>query len=411
MGKFKENVGDLFRAAYDEESAPPPRNPEKAAAANKSKVGRELDAEMRKEQARLKKVGLMVSGGLKTFQRQVTSYQKLFDDLARAQKKRADKKAAQIEWMATGGKAMYEIDEMLGTPKGGKGKGGKGMGTAGTLILYDILKKMLKQSKIISTVLDTLNKLLGLLVDVILLPFMPIIAFGLMALADGIMGLMDSPLFKLTLGGTDADYGAVGKKIAEGLLGWFTPENVAFLAAALLTAIAGALVGLPALAVIGAAILTGIAAWFLANMAYIWGDKAAEILRNLGTWFSASVAWWKIEFQNWWTGAQELFGKIGTKLSSVWDSIYSGVVGFFDRIANLPIIKQALEIAGVSTTPTITPTGTSSAGGKYPGWEKTSTTNTSYTNNSTINNVGGGDWTNILKLPTEQWGGGGGQMA
>jgi hypothetical protein len=55
------------------------------------------------------------------------------------------------------------------------------------ILLAGVIKEMVDNSKILSTVFGTVAQLLGLLLDLILLPFMPIIAFGLMLLASAIM--------------------------------------------------------------------------------------------------------------------------------------------------------------------------------------------------------------------------------
>jgi hypothetical protein len=62
------------------------------------------------------------------------------------------------------------------------------IGIAGKLLIWNaLLKKVLAQSKIYNAVMNTLNKLMGLLVDVILMPFLPLIMAGLVFLAEKIM--------------------------------------------------------------------------------------------------------------------------------------------------------------------------------------------------------------------------------
>jgi hypothetical protein len=228
-----------------------------------------------------------------------------------------------------------------------------------------------------------------------------------MALADAITGLLDSPLLKVALNEPGAS-GTAGKTMASELLGFFTPENMAAIAAALIMGIAAAIAGAPILAVLGAAILTGIAAWFLANMAYVWGDKAMEIARNIGVWFGASVAWWKIEFENWWKSAQNLFKPIGDLIWDLAEKIGNAFITVYNKIANLPGFNLFMQPI---PTPSITPTGggTKTAGADFS--NKQINNSPTYNSSSTVNTYSGSDWTSILKLPTEQWGGGGGQMA
>ncbi len=88
-------------------------------------------------------------------------------------------------------------------PTGSKGAGGGGMmdmlgmggvagaAVAGTLMLVKALKSVAGESKITNMFFGTLNKLLGLLIDVILLPFVPILVAVLMGLTYAIIMLLD----------------------------------------------------------------------------------------------------------------------------------------------------------------------------------------------------------------------------
>ena len=76
---------------------------------------------------------------------------------------------------------------------GGKGGGMMGAGVAGgmaavgIMALVDILKDAVSNSKILTTILGTIGQALGLLIDVILLPFLPILITGIIWLYEGIM--------------------------------------------------------------------------------------------------------------------------------------------------------------------------------------------------------------------------------
>lgn len=85
-------------------------------------------------------------------------------------------------------------------PGGGAKGGGFGGSLAGLtaamtaavavgILLADALKKMVEESKILSTVNTMISKALGLLMDLILLPFLPVIAMGLVFLFKGIIML------------------------------------------------------------------------------------------------------------------------------------------------------------------------------------------------------------------------------
>jgi hypothetical protein len=76
---------------------------------------------------------------------------------------------------------------------GGKGGGIMGAGLAGgaaaggILILADVIKEAISNSKILTTILGTIGQALGLLIDVILLPFLPLLIIGIIWLFEGIM--------------------------------------------------------------------------------------------------------------------------------------------------------------------------------------------------------------------------------
>ena len=78
--------------------------------------------------------------------------------------------------------------------KGISGKGGimsagmaGGMAAGGIMALVQIIGDAIANSKILMTVLGTIGKALGLLIDVILLPFLPILTTGIIWLYQGIM--------------------------------------------------------------------------------------------------------------------------------------------------------------------------------------------------------------------------------
>jgi hypothetical protein len=187
-----------------------------------------------------------------------------------------------IDQMYTGGKkSSYEIDEMMGKKKGG-GMDMMGMGAtagataAGVLILVKVLKDMVMQSKIANTFLGTLNKLLGLLVDVILLPFVPILVAVLLGLTYAIMAFMS---FWLKLnGGGSTGAGSTSNKAMNYL------TMAAEIAGALVGAIVGALLGGGYGAIIGAAIGAIITAVLL-GWAYQAGvDTGKALSLILGDW-------------------------------------------------------------------------------------------------------------------------------
>jgi hypothetical protein len=76
---------------------------------------------------------------------------------------------------------------------GGGLMGALGMGAAaggaaaGVFMLISVLKDNIKQSQIVSKMLGTLGKLFGLLIDLVLLPFLPIMIFALLGLTSAIL--------------------------------------------------------------------------------------------------------------------------------------------------------------------------------------------------------------------------------
>ena len=89
--------------------------------------------------------------------------------------------------------AQAQLDELsTSIGAGGEGEGGDvGTEVAGAVTaigaLTTVIKMFTSNSKIMNTLLATLGKAMGLLVDVILLPFMPIFIFVLMGLFKNIM--------------------------------------------------------------------------------------------------------------------------------------------------------------------------------------------------------------------------------
>lgn len=83
---------------------------------------------------------------------------------------------------------MGQLMKALGGKGGIMGAGMAGGGAAaGIMILADIIKEAISNSKILTTILGTIGKALGLLIDVILLPFLPILTTGIIWLFQGIM--------------------------------------------------------------------------------------------------------------------------------------------------------------------------------------------------------------------------------
>jgi hypothetical protein len=132
------------------------------------------------------------------------------------------------------------LSQVMGAMGGGKGGGIMGAGLAGGLAaggimaLVDILKEAVSNSKILATVLGTIGKALGLLIDVILLPFLPILTTGIIWLFQGIMlfykfwtGVWSGKTFQLLKDGIVS----LGTAIAKGI-GGLLSLGINFLGAA-----------------------------------------------------------------------------------------------------------------------------------------------------------------------------------
>jgi hypothetical protein len=166
----------------------------------------------------------------------------------------------------------------------------KGLTTTG-LILVTWLRKVVRESKIVSAVLGTLTKLIGLLVDLILLPLLPLLISALLFLADTIMKIPGIGPAAVETPGVTA-----GKEIGgKGALGIDIPSLIAIISGALLGALliitaAGILgVSVGPLAIALSAIFLGILSYILVQLGYKWGDWFGSWLRmrlwETTTWF------------------------------------------------------------------------------------------------------------------------------
>jgi len=119
------------------------------------------------------------------------------------------------------------FDQIIGKIAGGKGGllgagGAAGLAAAGIMKLADIIGDAIAQSKILTTVFGTIGKALGLLIDVILLPFLPILTTGIIWLFQGIMAfhrLWQSLDWKETLRIIGDGMTSLGATMAKGIGG------------------------------------------------------------------------------------------------------------------------------------------------------------------------------------------------
>ena len=134
--------------------------------------------------------------------------------------------------MPGGGGGMFDqiIKAITGGGKGGGMMGAGvagGMAAVGIMALVDILKDAVSNSKILTTILGTIGQALGLLIDVILLPFLPILITGIIWLYQGIMqfyklwnGIWSSKAMQLIGSGL----ATVGGILAKGISAFFNVQ-------------------------------------------------------------------------------------------------------------------------------------------------------------------------------------------
>jgi hypothetical protein len=224
---------------------------------------------------------------------------------------------------------------------------------AATIIFYTWLKKWASQSKIVSTVIATLNKLLGLLIDVILMPYLPYIMAGLLYLADAIMAFQEwwvknhpdvTPEAKSTV--------AAGQNASKDLLGSIFGLDWSTAAAA----IAGAIIGLivaagiiasttvasPILVAAVVAIIAGALAVGAVTLAYWLGG---ELAKALGPGFGDFLDWiWKTQsaINTFILGSAATFTDWMLNLSTNLTTLYNEVSSTFQNIMDVIIEKLSM---------------------------------------------------------------------
>ena len=165
---FLDAIGDKGGEATAEDSG----NPDRAnavAAAKKKRIEEEREYKLKK--ARLNLEDKM----LKTFKKEEEYREKMVRGIHHAHNVTIGKQAL----AAARGPAA-------GVQAGGGGGGGGVATTAGGFLLAQAITTAANQSKILTTVMDTVGKILGLALDLFLLPFIPIILPVLKDLVNGL---------------------------------------------------------------------------------------------------------------------------------------------------------------------------------------------------------------------------------
>ena len=122
-----------------------------------------------------------------------------------------------------GGGFMDQLAKAMGGKGGALGAGmAGGMAAGGIMALVQIIGEAISNSKILMTVLGTIGQALGLLIDVILLPFLPILTTGIIWLFQGIMlfhklwsGIWSAKTFQNLVKGIEAVSSFLAKGISS----------------------------------------------------------------------------------------------------------------------------------------------------------------------------------------------------
>jgi len=186
--------------------------------------------------------------------------------------------------------------------------------TAG-MLLTDVIKKATAQSKILGNLFDTVGKMLGLLIDLVLLPFLPLIVWAILNLYSAIL-LLTTPFQKML----ETQGEAAGKAMATPAgLPIDIPTLVAGIAGAIVGGIVGALAGGPWGALIGGAV-GALVSTILVGWAYKFGDFVGGIVYKAGKDFGAWVIGLGAGFMGWLLN-----------LKKMWDTGWTKVIDSFNE--------------------------------------------------------------------------------
>jgi hypothetical protein len=278
---------------------------------------------------------------------------------------------------------------------GGGGAGGSavgmgamaGMAAAGVLLLVKALKDALAQSKIANAFLGTLSKLLGLLIDVVLLPFLPLLIGVLLVLTTGIMTLY-KVMSKLTpssltsgsatTAATTTPINDVGQAVIGPVgfdIGRWIGEHYTD------SIIQSVMDGGTKL--VDAAKLTW-AQWSGAfDLTWTqWSKTFDDDWNAITDWINTNVI---VPIENLWKGIVDWFDtNVTTPIKNLWDKIMDSLTGWFTNLYNNPLIKWLSSMIGSSSTATST-SSSGQTGGLDIGLP---TSSKSTTSSNTFNIVG-----------------------
>ena len=263
-----------------------------------------------------------------------------------------------------GGQAGSVAKGIMRAPSGGGGGGGManalglgavaGMAAAGIMLLVKVLKDALSQSKIASAFANTLNKLLGLLIDVILLPFLPILIIVILGLTSGILALHNlisgltpatvptalttkpiNDVGQAAIGPVGFDIGRwIGENFTDKIIQSFIDGYQKIVAAAQLTW----------------------TQWVNAfNLTWAqWSKAFNDDWNALTGWINTNVV---VPIEKLWKGIADWFDtNVTTPVKNLWKGIVDSLTGWFTNLYNNPLIKWLTSNLGSSSTTAATTT-------------------------------------------------------
>ena len=213
-----------------------------------------------------------------------------------------------------------------------------GLAAGGIMALVSIIGDAISNSKILTTILGTIGQALGLLIDVILLPFLPILVTGIIWLYQGIMQFyklwsttvktLGDALNKLTAALGTSSVGGIGSTAAGLALGGGLITTVA---AAILTGLGAAILASPALAALALVVVGALTAAIivvLTPLAYKLGQVVGKMVYDAGYQFGGLVV-----------SAGKAFGTflsgIPTTISNALNGIGKTISDFFSNLGTM----------------------------------------------------------------------------
>lgn len=261
-------------------------------------------------------------------------------DLFKANKLKKDSLTLQIKQIQLDKEKirLAMLQKRQQTQGGGIGVGGVAAGTAMGIALIKSLRSVASSSMILSTTLNFINKLLGLLVDFVLLPFIQPLVDNLLNLANAIVTFSawwdaKFPQNPITNKGAEA-----GKAAVSGNLGFDPLQLTAQIAGALVGGIVGFLIGGPGGALIGAAIVS-ILSGSLVNWAYGAGAVVSGFLYTLGYNF---MKWLREQNENLRIALRGFLSWLYNGVIQIFTDMFNFIQGLLEKI---PGYKESKAVA------------------------------------------------------------------